>query len=302
LTICPCCGFKFEGDLRAGCAGCGARSVGEPLARPQYELPAFGRALLVSVIGAATLLLFLIVMIIAWVGQTSSSFDFSSISAAAESAAWRLKWLGFPLAIASVWLSWRVYGSIRNQPLRFMGTRAARGGVAASVLFALLMTTMVGITVPERLRQRQRGIEAAYRARLYAHNRAFLEYRARFGTYPVDLNELRNLPDDDGSIAELLTQEEATSYKPWTELAATQPAPGKSRRLRGAAIQPASLTAGTDDSTGEGVPFTNYELRLPGEDKILGTEDDWLIRDGMVLPATDLETRMSVVPTGTNAP
>jgi hypothetical protein len=164
------------------------------------------------------------------------------------------------------------------------------------------MTMLVGVTVPERLRQRQRGIEAAYRARLYTHNRAFIEYRARYGTFPVDLHELRNLPDNDGSIADLITQAELTSYKPWTELAATQPNPGKSRRLRGAAIQPVSLNSGADDSTSEGVPFTNYELRLPGEDKILGTDDDWLMRDGIVLPATDVESRMSVLPTGTNAP
>lgn len=282
--------------------GCGARAVGEPLARPEHELPAYGRALLISVIGAATVLLFLFVTIVALVGRSESPLNFSSIVAAAETGAWRLKWLGFPLAMASVWLSWRIYGSIRKQPLRFMGARFARGGLAASLLFTLMMTTFVGITVPERLRQRQRSMEATYHARMYTHNRAFLEYRARFGSYPADLSDLRNLPDDDGSIADVITQAEYVSYKPWTELAATQPAPAKSSRLRGAAIQPATLNASADDSPGEGVPFTNYELRLPGEDKILGNDDDWLMRDGMILPVASIESTSNVSTGVMNAP
>lgn len=270
--------------------GCGARAVGEPLARPQYELPAYGRALLVSVIGATTLLLFLVVTLVTLVGLAPSPVDFSSVALAAETAAWRLKWIGFPLALASVWLSWRLFASIHRQPTRFMGRRAARNGLAATVLFAMLMTALVGASIPKRLRALQRASDAAYMAQLYTHNRAFLEYRARFGTFPTDISDLRNLPDADGSISQLITQSELTSYKPWTELAATQPAPAKSSRLRGVAIQRAALDSGADDSPSEGVSFTNYELRLPGEDKILGTDDDWLMRDGMVMPASAVET------------
>jgi hypothetical protein len=289
LTICPCCGFKFEGDLRAGCVSCGARAVGEPLARPEHELPSYGRALFTGVMGASALLAFLTATLVAFFQRATPTFDFWSIMAAAETAAWRLKWVAFPLAVVSLWLGWRICESIRKQPVRFMWKRTAHGGLAAAALFAVLMTTFISITVPERLRQRQRGIEAAYRARLYTHNRAFMEYRARFGTYPADLSDLRYLPDTDGSIADLIRRSEQTSYKPWTELAATQPAPAKSNRLRGVAIQPAALNAGSDDAQTEGVTFTNYELRLPGEDKILGNEDDWLMRDGIVRPVSALE-------------
>lgn len=302
MTICPCCGFKFDGDLRLGCIGCGASSVGEPLARPQYELPAYGRALVVSVIGTFTLMLFLVVTIVTLVNRVPSPLNFPTIGVALVKAAWQLKWVGFPLAIVSVWMSWRLYRSIRKQPLRFMGARAALGGLTASVLFALIMTTLVGGSVPERLRSRQRGIEAAYRARLYTHNRAFLEYRAHFGTFPTDLNDLRNLPDADGSIAELIKQSEATSYKPWTELAATQSPSAKSRRLDGVSIQPVTINSGSDDSTAEGVPFTNYELRLPGEDKLLGTDDDWLMRDGLVMPVSAIEPLSTVSTNTTSAP
>lgn len=301
LTICPCCGFKFEGDLRSGCLGCGSRSVGEPLARPEHELPGYGRSLLITVVGISSLLLLLVTIIVALVGRAEPSISLSSVAAAAEAGAWRLKWIGFPLAMISVWMNWRIYGSMRKQPVRFTGMRIARNGLGASMLFAFLMTSLVGITVPERLRQRQRGFEATYRASLYTHNRAFMEYRARFGSFPTDLSDLRNLPDSDGSIANLITQAEFVSYKPWTQLAATQTTRAKSNRLRGAAIQPTNLYSGADDSAGEGVSFTNYELRLAGEDKILGTDDDWLMRDGLILPVSGIESTSIATPSVTSA-
>ena len=302
MTICPCCGFKFAGDLRNGCAGCGAQAVGEPLARPEHELPSYGRALLIGAIGSLALLLFFAATLLAFLERTPLSFDFWSITASAETAAWRLKWLALPLTVVSIWLGWRVCASLRKEPVRFMGSRVAHGGLAASVLFAVMVATLIGVTVPERMRQRQRSHEAANRALLYTHNRAFMEYRARFGTYPAELSDLSNLPDPDGSIADLIKRAEQSSYKPWTELAATQPVPAKSRPLRVAALRPATLNSDADAAPGEGVPFTNYELRLPGEDKILGNEDDWLMRDGMVRPVNETEASNTFLSNEANTP
>jgi hypothetical protein len=59
------------------------------------------------------------------------------------------------------------------------------------------------------------------------------------------------------------------------------------RRMRGVAIRKASF-APTDDTPSGGLSFTNYRLRLPGEDKITGTEDDWIVRDGMVMKHSDV--------------
>jgi hypothetical protein len=41
-------------------------------------------------------------------------------------------------------------------------------------------------------------------------------------------------------------------------------------------------SSATDDTPSGGFAFTNYELRLPGEDKITGTDDDWIGRDGVI--------------------
>jgi hypothetical protein len=62
---------------------------------------------------------------------------------------------------------------------------------------------------------------------------------------------------------------------------------GKSRNLRGAVIRKASLTS-TDDAAPQGLAFTTFELRLPGEDKILGTDDDWIGREGVVTRLKDV--------------
>jgi hypothetical protein len=48
------------------------------------------------------------------------------------------------------------------------------------------------------------------------------------------------------------------------------------------------LSSATDDTPAGGLAFTNYVLRLPGEDKITGNDDDWIVRDGMVMKLADV--------------
>src|ERR1051326_1784851 len=89
LVICPCCGFKFHGALSSGCKQCGARAVGEPLPKPAYELPSYGRALILSVSGLLIVLVFLVQTIIAMAQRATGWFAFWSWVGAAETAAWR---------------------------------------------------------------------------------------------------------------------------------------------------------------------------------------------------------------------
>ena len=289
MTICPCCGFKFEGNLRTGCVACGARSVGEPLARPERELASYGRALLVGAVGATMLVAFIACMIGALLERPIFSLDTGSIVAAAETAAWRLKWLALLVIPVALWASVGICASIRRDPARYMGARFAHGGLATATLVALMIVTFIGVTVPERLRLRQRGIDAAYRAQLYTIARAQLEYRIRYGTLPASLDDLRDrerLPDADGSIAAALSGVAPNDYKSWSVQARLPEA--KSRKPRGSALRRISLSTSTDDVPEEGVTFTNYELRLPGEDKMVGTDDDWMIRDGVIVRPSEL--------------
>jgi hypothetical protein len=295
VTICPCCGYKSEYVIShtsgEGCGSCGARPVGEPLPRPEHELPSIGRSLLLVVSGSLLILLFLVQTVDSFTQKLPTSkttkeafytagiaaLDFLPWVTAAQTAAWRLKWIAIPITILVLFGCRRLYRSIKESPSRFCGLRYARRGYVAAAAFPLLILILISITVPDRLRQRQLGIQAGVHAAGYRVDRAFDDYEKKFETLPSNLNDLRRLPDADGSLSAALNQLDAKGYQPGAELAA---APSKNPRpLRGAAILNASSDS-ADDAPTERITFTNYELQLPGPDKLLGTEDDLIMRDG----------------------
>ena len=289
MTICPCCGFKFAGLMADGCGSCGAQSVGEALPRPENELPAFGRSLLLTVAGLLMLLAFLTQTIIALVQKAPASIGFWSVVAAAETAAWRLKWIAIPVTILVLWAGRKVYRSMLDEPSRFCGLRYARSGLLTSVLVPALILLLIGVTVPERLRQRQDRIDAEVRAPYLTFARAQKEYEIQFGTVPTDPRDLSRLPDKDGSIAAALEQIDLRRYTATADVAAL-PAK-KSRPIRGAVIRDAALVSTTDDLSSEGISFTNYELPLAGADKLFGTEDDLVLIDGVIWKASEVVRR-----------
>jgi len=282
VIICPCCGFKFEGDLMVGCASCGARAVGPPLARPQHLLPSFGRAFLVGTTGVLMLAILVGFTISALLQYGPVSTSFWSWVAAAETAAWRLKWVALPVSIIALWAGMRICRSIKAAPLHFAGIRMAHAGLMTAAMVTLAIATLIGVTVPERWRQHRDSIEAGIHSRFYTIQRAQLEYQALYGTLPGDFKDLKErLPDPDGSIAEALTGIDPADYKPTTEVAVK----AKPGAIRSTVFR--NVSAVTDDTLGQAVSFTNYELRLPGEDKIRGNEDDWIMRDGVVLKVSE---------------
>jgi len=225
---------------------------------------------------------FLTSVVVVWIVGKGALLELGAIVRAGEVAAWQSKWIALPVVIAALWTGSRLTRNIRMAPERFTGLRLARAGFSAAIVTTLLVGTLIGITVPERLRRRQWSFEAAENARGYTLARALLEYRDLHGTLPpqeVLFKELRTIPDPDGLIAEALSFVDANGYDPITApLAAAAP---KNKTLpRGAAIRNASLTATADAPS---VSFRNYQLRLPGEDKKLNTDDDLLIRDGLIM-------------------
>lgn len=297
MIICPCCGFKFEGDLMVGCASCGAQAVGPPLARPQHELPSFGRAFLVGLTGLLMLAVLVGFTVSALLQHSPISTGFWSLVAAAETAAWRLKWAALPVSIIVLWAGMRVCRSIKGAPLRFAGSRLAHGGLMTAVMVTLAIAALIGVTVPERWRQHRRSVEAGFYARFYTFERALLEYKLRYGTLPSDLKDLKErLPDPDGSIAEALNGMDPAGYKSTTQLAVK----AKSGVTRSTVFR--NVSSVTDDAPEEAVSFTNYDLRLAGEDKILGNEDDWIMRDGVVMKVSQIAQSSSGASVSPGAP
>ena len=287
MTICPCCGFKFHGALTSGCKQCGARAVGEPLPKPARELPSYGRALLLAVSGSLVVLVFVIQTLIAFFQRKSGGFGFWNWVAAGETASWRLKWLSIPVLFAILWFGRKLYRSILTQPERFCGIKYARRGLLASSIVTLLIALLIGITVPARMEQRRLSKDATFRAYGYAIEGAMTEYRIKYKTYPADTRILQErIPDPDGTLAKALRELDPSAYHPSADVAAV--ATEKSRSLRGAVIRKTSLSSATDDTPPGGLAFTNYVLRLPGEDKITGTDDDWVVSEGMIRKLSEI--------------
>jgi hypothetical protein len=286
LIICPACGSSVEGQLCLGCPACGARAVGPPLAKPEHQLASFGPAVLAALAGGVMLLGFLASTTVGWIVGKGAALSFGAIVAAGQTAAWQLKWISVPVAVAVIWSASRSLRTIRKSPAEFGGLRIARGGFSAAILATLMVATLIGVTVPERLRRRQWGIEAAELARGYTLHRALLEYRELHGTLPPRdelVRELSTLPDADGSIAEALRNYDASGYEATSVVAAAAP---KAKPLpRGGAIRNVSLNPTADAGP---VSFTSYELRLPGKDKKPNTEDDLVVRDGLILTLPEL--------------
>jgi hypothetical protein len=292
LIICPSCGLNVKGDLRLGCASCGARAVGPPLAKAEYELPSFGRASVAFASGLAILATFVGLLIAVLVENKLRWPGFWTIVSAGEVAAWRVKYAAIPIVIAVIIVSAKLTRSIKLNPSHHIGLRAARFGFSSAITVAFLMATLIGITIPVRLERRQWGIEAAAYARGYTLHRALLEYRDLHGTFPTDPDKyadaLRTLPDSDGSIAEALRFADPNGYSATTQLAA------KSKPLvaRGTAFRNVSLTPTSEPA---GVSFTSYELRLPSEHRLFASDDDFILKDGVVMKASDPDANPSAL-------
>jgi len=224
--------------------------------------------------------------------------DFWSWVAAAETAAWRLKWVMIPVTLLVAFGGRRLYRSIVQSPSSFCGARYARAGLLASATVPVLILILIGVTVPERLRHRQDGIKAGEYARGYRIGRALSDYREEFGTIPSEMKDLSRLPDADGTLAAALHSLDTSGYKASAEVAAKQ----KPQPLRGAVIRNASLNSVGDETLNEGLSFTNYVLPLPGADKLLGTEDDLIVRDGVIYQASETPRRGGTTATQTRQP
>jgi hypothetical protein len=263
------------------------------LAKAEHELASYGRAVIAFGSGAVMAAAMLIAIVAALVENKGVWLRLSNILTAGEVAAWRLKWVAFPVAIAVLWSVARLIRSIKKDPVRFTGLRAARVGFVAAIVVTAMIAGLIGITVPERLRRQQWSNEAGINARAYTLARAQLEYRDLKGTLPSPedlVTELGKLPDPDGSIAEALLDLDVNGYEPSTAPLAAASTKSKSLVPRGSAIRKA---AAADPATDRGLSFTSYKLRLPGEDKILGNDDDVILQDGLITRVSDLPSSSS---------
>ena len=229
-------------------------------------------------------------LLIAALLENKSALGFWAIVTAGEIAAWRVKWEVLFASIIVLWSGARIIRSISQNPARFIGLRPAQIGFGGALAVAVLVAALIGITVPERLRQRQMAHNAAHYSQAYTFSRALLTYRQLHGFIPGPddlVSELKTLPDPDGSIAAALQNLDMSGYQPGTVVASASNK-GKPMPLRGEVIRKAAMSLPVADHGG--ISFTNYELRLPGEDKMLNTDDDLIVSDGLVMTLSEYQS------------
>jgi hypothetical protein len=278
-----------------GCTRCGAVAVGPPLVRPERELPSYSYA--IASVAAALLLVGLL-----FAAFITSLLKFDVIDLepvqllrASENAAWRLKWTALPFSLMALWITARFCRKTRRNPDRFTGLSYVRGGFAVTAMVFATIALLIGVTIPERLERRRLAQQAAQSVVGYTSIQILAEYQRRFDTYPSSTADLRQLDDPDCSFSTVIEQMELGEYKPVTDLASLAPERTKRRKaVRGARVRNVSARS-TDDLPEANLSLTNYELVLPGRDKILGSDDDMIIRDGLILDAS--KERSRTIPT-----
>ena len=234
---------------------------------------------------------FLAFLIAALIENRPIQWGFWNIVTAGEVAAWRLKAFALPGALAVVWGGVWIARSIRQNPQQFIGLRATRLGVTSAALVLLLVATLIGITVPERMRQRQYSIDAEYYAHGYTIHRALLDYRDLHGSFPTDkyIDALRTLPDPDGSIAEALQFVEPNGYEASAQVAAAS-TKVKPLVTRGVALRNSTTITNPEPA---GVSINSYKLRLPGQRRWLGTDDNYILVNGVITKTSEITSSNS---------
>jgi hypothetical protein len=276
-----------------GCHSCGAVAVGPPLARPERELPAYGLTLAAGASGALLAFVFAASTAVALFERKTFSGGLWDVLGAAETAAWRLKWVVLPLSLLAAYFGRHVVARVSREPWRYAGARMAHAGFALSALVAFSSFALIGVTVPERLRLRHEAAVAADNVEAYESVKVLLEYQQQYGSLPANSDDLAKLPDADGSVARAAEMIRAGRYEPDAALASLPSAAGApGQRNMKVSVRPVALRRG-EEMPAERLAFTNYTLRLPGKDKRLGTADDLFVRDGMIVAAPAEEEKPS---------
>ncbi len=273
--LCPCCGNPHE--LAAPeCLSCGARPVGEPLAKPDLILPKLGPVLLAAGLVCLTLIGFVAVWLFAnnmKVGRVllvtllGDGYKFTKDLLDADNHlpnyrifAWDMARLAFftsaafiPLALLGVRAAWRAMRLAKAKPLEFGGLRTARFSLVLSALLLVAFSAAGLRGIPDLIERGRARHAAATRALMYEHAQALQQYYYEYGTFPQEGADLARLGGNAAPQADYWEQQ--FKYAPFGTVASA----------RGVSA------------------FSSFTLTSAGPDGEFGTSDDILMIDGIVV-------------------
>jgi hypothetical protein len=181
-------------------------------------------------------------------------------------------------AIPVIWYTWRSLKLSRNHPKQYGGYKVLVPTFALSLVASSIVAGLTISYIPKFLQNREDRRKAAAMAPIH-HQAALLEeYKLAKGTYPGTEQELREFTKEPMPVD---YWGHSLKYNPYIlEIATAVPA-GNSR-TKGAAQ--------TQGMAG----FYNFELRSNGPDELPNTEDDIIMKDGVIYTAAELKHQPTV--------
>ena len=291
--VCPCCGQNAAPE-QIICAVCGARRVDEPLVRPDRRLPSLGS----SMTALCLVALVIIVFLMAWVFSNDMKVGrvlmvqvfgdnlkvtrnllqldpllpyYRIFTFDAYRLAFYLSAVTLPLSLFALWLSQRARRQIRNRPAQFGGIRLANTALALSVILTMAFSAAVITSIPRAIERGREKHAAATRASMLQIGRVLRNYNDQFGRYPDNLEELQEF-----------TREPLPQMDYWEKQLI---------------YAPGALVASRETASG----FSDYRMISAGPDEIIGTPDDIVMQDGMIVPVA-AETELPLILPYTDKP
>lgn len=163
------------------------------------------------------------------------------------------------LTLLALYLAFTARKRILSDPRHFGAYRTATSALILSIIILLGVSTYVALGIPKYIETEKEKQSAATRAKMYHLASALLDYKAQHGAYPASLDELKSVSKENLELVDFW--ENRLKYRATAELAA-------------------------DSQLGLNQPlpsFNQYQLVSPGADGVLGTNDDLVMKDGMIL-------------------
>ncbi|MBS1790284.1 MAG: hypothetical protein JST85_21345 [Acidobacteria bacterium] len=288
--ICPCCGEVREIAANE-CAACGARQIGEPMAKPDVLLPKLGISFAALGCSVLIVLTFLFVWILSndmkvgrvlliWgIGDATKLTQellqndpklpyYRIFSYDAYRLAALLAYGLIPLSAFGIWLSRRAVKKASDVPAQYGGLSLARFSTVATTVLLVIFSSVLASYIPTMIERGRARKAAATRAKMYAlHYEALQKYNREYGSYPQELTDLTRV------------NAEAVPHNDYWE--------------NDFSYQPVGVIA----SRGSAISFSEYKLVSAGPDEKFGTADDITMIDGIVVdtpPNSETATPTSV--------
>ena len=173
------------------------------------------------------------------------------------------KWLAFA-AVLVIWSAWRAVRLARKDPEWYGGYKTAAATLAVALMGSAGLASYGIAHIPQALENYKTRHIAATRSAMYHLANSLEEYKRTVGSYPKDAQDFKK------AIGEALPSD----Y--WDQSIKYQ-------------SSYASIAERREPSQAPHFSATNFELRSAGPDGIVGTDDDIVMRDGIIVSSSDVK-------------